>query len=109
MDMQMFTEILTIILLSIVTAIYVGWQIKKKGLKPFVIDLILRAETLYKKGQNDEKMSFVISAIKETIGKTIAGKILMNFITDGMVQNFIQGVFDGLKKALDYNPNKESE
>lgn len=106
MDMQMFTEILTIILLSLVAAIYVGWQIKKKGLKPFVIDLILRAETEFKKGQNEEKMSFVVSAIKEIIGKTIAGKMLMNFITDDMIKNFIQGIFDGLKKALDYNPNK---
>ena len=109
MDMQMFTEILTIILICIVLAIYIGWQIKKKGLKPFVIDLILRAETLYKKGQNDEKMSFVISNIKGIIGRTTLGKILMNFITDDMIKNFIQSIFDGLKDALDYNPNKESE
>lgn len=104
MNMQLFTEILAGVLIFIISAIFIGWQIKKKGLKDFAIDLILEAEKLYKKGQNDEKMAFVILTIREGIEKTVAGKILMNFITDEMIQNFIQSVFDGLKKALDYKP-----
>lgn len=104
MNMQMFSEILAAIVIFIILAIYIGWQIKKKGLRPFAIDMIIKAEDMFEKGKNDEKMNFVISKIKEIIGTTLVGKILMHFITDNMIQNFIQSIFDGLKKALDYRP-----
>jgi hypothetical protein len=104
MDMQMFTEILAGVLIFIILTIYIGWQIKKKGLKQVAIDMIIKAEDMYNKGQNDEKMAFVIEKIENALSKTLVGKILLHFITDDMIQNFIQSVFDGLKKALDYKP-----
>lgn len=104
MDMKMFTEVLAIVLALLVLFIYIGWQIKKRGLKQVAIDMIIKAEDMYNKGQNKEKMDFVIEKIEKALSATLIGKILLNFITRGMIEHFIQNIFNTLKKALDYKP-----
>ena len=106
MDIQ---SIIGISIVAIVALIFIGWlvwQIKKKGLKGFAIDMILKAEDLYEKGQNSEKMQFVIDEIKAILEETRTGRILSIFITEENIEKFIQNIFDNLKKALDYTPNK---
>ena len=101
--------IIQICVVAVVVASFIGWlvwQIKKKGLKEFAIDMILQAEEEFEKGQNREKMESVIVAIKTMLGTNTVGRIISIFITDENIEKFIQGVFDGLKKALDYTPNK---
>lgn len=109
MDSQTIVSIVIAVIAVIAFAIYLVWQIKKKGLKEFAIDMILMAEGLYEKGQNSEKMGYVVKAIKSFLGTTKIGLLLSMFVTDENIERFIQEVFDGLKKALDYVPNKEQK
>lgn len=109
MDSQTILSIVIAVVAIVVFVIYLIWQIKKKGLREFAIDMILKAEDLFEKGQNNEKMRYVINEIKLHLKETRIGKILALFITEDNIEEFIQNIFDGLKKALDYVPNKESE
>ena len=109
MNAQLIIEIGIVALAVIAGLLYLGWQIKKKGLREFAIDMILKAEANIEKGQNNEKMRYVINEIKLHLKETRIGKILALFITEDDIEEFIQNIFDGLKKALDYVPNKESE
>lgn len=104
MNTQLIIQIIIVAIVVLAFFIWLAWQIKKKGLKEFAIDAILEAESLYKKGQNSEKMQSVIEKLKIILESTKIGKILMIFITEEDIQKFIQGVFNNLKKALDYTP-----
>ena len=106
MDIQSIIGITIVAIIVIIFIIKLAWQIKKKGLKGFAIDMILKAEDLYEKGQNSEKMQFVIDEIKAILEETRTGRILSIFITEENIEKFIQNIFDNLKKALDYTPNK---
>jgi uncharacterized ion transporter superfamily protein YfcC len=99
MNIQLITEIVVIVLLFIVFTLWVAWQIKKKGLKEFVTDMIIRAEDMFEKGKNDEKFDYVVEKVIAFLPKPFN-----LFITTSMVENLVQNVFDGLKKALDYTP-----
>ena len=107
MDAQQIIGIVIAIILVIGFIIYIAWQIKKKGLRQFAIDMILQAEEEFAQGQNKEKMEHVIIAIKTILSTNVVGRILSVFITDENIENFIQSVFDSIKKALDYMPKKE--
>lgn len=107
MNTQLIIEIVIVALAAIAGLLYLGWQIKKKGLREFAIDMILEAEENIEQGRNSEKMSYVIKSIKAFLGTTKIGLLLSMFITDENIEKFIQEVFDGLKKALDYTPNQE--
>lgn len=89
---------LTIVGLFLIGAIiYIAWLIKKNGLRGMAVKFIVRAEDIYKNGQNKEKMDYAIN-------KLIA-KIPMPFrlfITEEMIRKFIQKIFDEVKEALDY-------
>lgn len=102
MDTQTIISILTITLMVIAFIIYIAWQIKKSGLKEFATQMIVKAEDMYKKGQNDEKFNYVLEKVIAMIPKP-----LQLFITEDMIKNFIQKVFDSVKTALDYIPKKE--
>lgn len=106
MDIQSIIGISIVAIIVIIFIIKLAWQIKKKGLKGFAIDMILKAEDLYEKGQNSEKMQYVIDEIKAILEETRTGRILSIFITEENIEKFIQNIFDNLKKALDYTPNK---
>ena len=102
MDIQTIISVMTIALMVIAFFIYIAWQIKKNGLKEFATQMIVKAEDMYKKGQNDEKFNYVVEKVIAMIPRP-----LQLFITEDMVKNFIQKVFDSVKTALDYTPKKE--
>lgn len=94
--------IVIVVLVVIAFIIWLVWQIKKKGLKKFATEMIVKAEDMFKKGENQEKLNYVIDKV---IG--MLPKFLQFFITRESVQKFVQSVFDTVKKALDYVPKKE--
>ena len=108
MNAQQIIGIIIAVVAVLAFIIYIAWQIKKKGLRQFAIDMILQAEKEFAQGQNKEKMEHVIVAIKTILATNTVGRILSVFITDENIENFIQSVFDSVKKALDYVPKKEA-
>lgn len=77
---------------------------KEKGLRATAVDLIVKAEEMFRQGDNENKLNYVIDKI---ISITIP-KPLSLFITRDSVKSFVQSVFDETKKALDYVPRKEN-
>ena len=102
MDAQTIIGIVIVAILVIVFIIWLIWQIKKKGLNQFVTEMIVKAEDMFKQGENTEKLNYVIDKV---IG--MLPKPLQFFITRDAVEKFVQSIFDTVKKALDYVPKKE--
>lgn len=102
MEASTIIGIVIVVLVVIAFIIWLVWQIKKKGLKQFATEMIVKAEDMFKKGENQEKLNYVIDKV---IG--MLPKFLQFFITRESVQKFVQSVFDTVKKALDYVPKKE--
>lgn len=100
-DIQQTIGIIIAIAVVIGFIIYVAWQIKKNGLRTFAITCIVKAEDIFKQGDNEKKLNYVIDKIIELIPTP-----LNLFITRETVKAFVQSVFDSVKKALDYTPNK---
>ena len=90
-------ELTIIALFFIVGIIYIAWQIKKNGLRGAVINLIVKAEDMYNKGDNEEKINYVIDKVIALL--PLPFQLL---ITRETIRKFIQKVFDEIKKALDY-------
>ena len=103
MEVSTILSIIIVVILVIAFIIWLVWQIKKKGLKEFATEMIVKAEDMYKQGQNEEKLNFVIDKVI-----AILPTVLQFFITREAVKNFVQSVFDTVKKALDYVPRKEN-
>lgn len=102
MDAQTIIGIVIVVLIVIAFIIWLAWQIKKKGLKQFATEMIVKAEDMFHKGENTQKLNYVIDKVI-----TMLPKPLQFFITREAVENFVQNVFDTVKKALDYVPKKE--
>lgn len=102
MEASTIISIVIVAILVIVFIIWLVWQIKKKGLKQFATEAIVKAEDMYKKGENQEKLNYVIDKVIAMLPR-----FLQFFITRDAVKNFVQSVFDTVKKALDYVPKKE--
>ena len=102
MEAQTIIGIVIVALVIIAFIVWVVWQIKKKGLKEFATEMIVKAEDMFKKGENTQKLNYVIDKVIDMLPKP-----LQFFITREAVQNFVQSVFDTVKKALDYIPKKE--
>ena len=93
-------EILCIIILVLACIAILGylyWMIKKNGLIPVVVKMIVAAEDQFEKGANQEKINYVIDSLLEFLPK-----ILRCFITRENVKSFVQKVFNSVKEALDY-------
>ncbi len=101
MDVKTITEIAIVVVAILAFILYLVWQIKKKGLRQTVINLIVRAENMYKKGDNEKKINYVIDKIIVLIPAPLSF-----FITRETIRGFIQTVFDEVKKALDYVPKE---
>ena len=99
MNAQQIIGIVIAVILVIGFTIYIAWQIKKKGLRQFAVDFIVKAEDMYNEGDNENKLNYVIDKIIALIPAP-----LNFFITRETVKAFVQNVFDGVKKALDYVP-----
>lgn len=101
MDAKTITEIAIVVIAILAFIMYLVWQIKKKGLRQTAINLIVRAENMYKKGENENKINYVIDKIIVLIPTPLSF-----FITREAVREFIQTIFDEVKKALDYVPKE---
>lgn len=102
MDTQTIISIIIVAIIVIAFIIWLIWQIKKKGLKEFVTEMIVKAEDMYQQGENQEKLNYVIDKVIAMLPTP-----LQFFITREAVKNFVQNIFDTVKKALDYVPQKE--
>ena len=102
MDTQTIISIIIVALIVIAFVVWLIWQIKKKGLKEFVTEMIVKAEDMYQQGENQEKLNYVIDKVIAMLPTP-----LQFFITREAVKKFVQSVFDTVKKALDYVPKKE--
>lgn len=107
MDIQLIIQISVVAVVVIAFIIWLVWQIKKNGLREFVIDMIVEAEETFHDGQNKEKMKYVIGELKDFLSVSLIGKLISFFLTEENIEKFIQGVFDSIKIALDYVPIKE--
>lgn len=99
METQTIIAIVVVAILIIAFVIWLIWQIKKKGLKEFATEMIVKAEDMYKQGENQEKLNYVIDKVIAMLPRP-----LQFFITREAVKKFVQSVFDTVKKALDYVP-----
>ena len=101
MDAQQIIGLVIAVLLIAAFIVYIVWQIKKKGLRQFAVDFIVKAEDMYNQGDNEGKLNYVIDKVIALIPAPLSF-----FITRETVKTFVQSVFDSVKKALDYVPNK---
>ena len=89
--------ILVLLLCCLSILFYLIYRIRKEGLRRVAMDLILDAEKNFEKGENKEKMEYVIENLLYFIPKPM--KI---FLTPENIENFIQYIFDEIKAILDY-------
>lgn len=94
-------EIAIVVIAILAFILYLVWQIKKKGLRATAVDLIVKAEDMFKQGDNENKLNYVIDKIIAIIPMPLS-----LFITREAVREFIQTIFDEVKKALDYVPKE---
>ena len=94
-------EIAIVVIAILAFILYLVWQIKKKGLRATAVDLIVKAEDMFKQGDNENKLNYVIDKIIVLIPAPLSF-----FITREAVSEFIQTIFDEVKKALDYVPKE---
>ncbi len=104
MEVATIIEIAIVVIAILAFILYLVWQIKKKGLRATAVDLIVKAEEMFRQGDNENKLNYVI----DKIISIIIPKPLRLFITRDAVKSFVQSVFDETKKALDYVPRKEN-
>lgn len=97
MSTQTIISIVIIAIVVIALALYLTYQIKKKGLRKVAIEFIVMAEKKFEQGKNSEKFNYVFEAVYNLLPAMI--KI---FITKAVIVKFIQKVFDEVKIALDY-------
>jgi len=72
-------------------------KIKKEGLRPTIVSLIVKAEEELGSNAGQEKLAYVVNTIYEMLPKS-----LRIFITKKAMTNFVQNVFNLVKEALDY-------
>lgn len=101
MDTQQIIGLVIAVALVAAFIVYIVWQIKKNGLRQFTVNFIVKAEDFYNHGDNEGKLNYVIDRVI-----TMIPAPLNFFITRDAVKAFVQSVFDSVKKALDYVPNK---
>ena len=92
-----WVELLVLALFFISVIIYIAWLIKKNGLRGAVVKLIVKAEDMYNKGDNEGKINYVIDKVIALIPLPFS-----LLITRQTIRNFIQTIFDEVKEALDY-------
>ena len=90
-------ELLILVLFFIAVIIYIAWQIKKNGLRGTVVNLIVEAEKNFATGANEGKINYVIDKVIALIPMPFS-----LLVTRNVVRQFIQKIFDEVKKALDY-------
>ena len=89
--------IIILILACISILIYLLYRVKKDGLRATVVELIVSAEKIFKKGENRQKINYVVNKFIQFLPMPVRF-----FITVDDVEKFVQLIFDETKKALDY-------
>ena len=89
--------IIILILACISILIYLLYRVKKDGLRATVVELIVSAEKIFKKGENRQKFNYVVNKFIQILPMPVRF-----FITVEAVEKFVQLIFDETKKALDY-------
>ena len=89
--------IIILILACISILIYLLYRVKKDGLRATVVDLIVSAETMFKKGENRQKFNYVVNKFIQFLPMPVRF-----FITVEAVEKFVQLIFDETKNALNY-------
>lgn len=91
-------SIVVLVILALIVIGYIYYQIKTKGLRKTVIDLIVYAEACFQKGENTEKFSYVVRTLREAL------PLPLRFIfTEQNISKFVQNIFNEIKTALDYD------
>ena len=96
----MTNEILCIIILiviCIITLLTLWYKIQKDGLRETVIKLIVIAENNFGSGEGKKKMEMVVSNIHKILPTP-----LRLFLSEDMIINFAQTIFNEIKEALEY-------
>ena len=88
-------QIISLVVIIIITVLFIAWKIYKNGLRKVAIDLIVEAEDTLK--NNREKFISVVSKLIAQIPFPFS-----MLITEYSVEKFVQKVFDEIKIALDY-------
>ena len=96
--MNIYT-LLLFILLFLIILIYILWQIKKNGLRHFVIECIVYAEDTLT--NNSVKFESVCNKVINVL------PFPFNLIPSSFIAKFVQKVFDEVKIALDYKKKEE--
>ena len=92
------TQVISIVAIIVIIAIYFIINIVKKGIRTTAIDLIVEVEKRFK--DNQVKFDTVVN------GVLVRLPIPFNFIPASFVSKFVQEVFDEIKVALDYRPEE---
>lgn len=87
--------IIFFIILVIATFIKIYVEIKKIGLRKYIINCIVYAEKNFIYGKNQEKFNYVYDKVYDIIPK-----MLKPFFTKKKTKKFIQMIFDEIKEAL---------
>lgn len=98
MDIQLIPEYAVIAVAIVYFIIKLIYKIKVNGLSSTVRELILEAETKFKEGENSEKMNYCIEQLIAKLPTPL--QKLASYIN---IKDFIQGIFDTIKSAMDYN------
>lgn len=96
----MNNQILCIIILivaCITSLLYLYYIIQKEGLRNVAIKLIVIAEKNFGSGEGKKKMEMVVANIYKALPTP-----LKFFLTETMITNFVQMVFNEIKEALEY-------
>lgn len=87
-------QIISLVVIVLVAALFIAWKIYKNGLRKVAIELIVEVEDLLK--DNQEKFNTVVNGILVRL------PFPFNFIPVNFIEKFVQATFDEIKKALDY-------
>lgn len=102
MELTLWIEVGTISAIILWFILRLFWEIKKSGLREVAITYIVKAEDMYNRGDNQEKLNFVIDKVI-----TFIPMPFRLFITREIIKELVQSVFDSVKSALDFVPKKE--
>lgn len=72
-------------------------NIKKLGLRKFLVRMIVVAEEAFEYGQNDDKFNYVFNQFYQRLPAMIR-----MLVSQQMIKKFIQETFDEIKLALDH-------
>ena len=102
-------ELELILILTGIAVLFIGityWEIKKSGLKEYVLGYILEAEKKIATG--DEKFQQVCENVANLITSFFPRWVAI-FITATFIEDFVQKTFDAIKEILDYRGEKVEE